>query len=245
MNAPFDVVTGAFGYSGKHLARRLIASGRRVRTLTNSTRPNPFGGQVEARPLDFSDLDALTESLRGADVLFNTYWVRFNHAHFSHAVAVEDTLRLFEAAHRAGVRRVVHVSITNPSEGSPFEYFRGKARLERALKESGLSYAIVRPAVLFGGDDILVNNIAWCLRRFPAFAVFGDGRYRLQPIHVDDFAALLEAQGRATGNVVIDAVGPESFTYEELAEHPEGVEYAPPPRGDEDEPVFATPSGRV
>ena len=114
--------------------------------------------------------------------------------------------------------RVVHTSITNPSEDSPLEYFKGKAVLERALKESGLSYAILRPNVLFGHEDILINNIAWTLRRLPVFGVFGDGQYRLQPMHVDDFAALAVEQGKDRANRVIDAIGPETFTYRRLVE---------------------------
>jgi NADH dehydrogenase len=129
---------------------------------------------------------------------------------------VENTRVLFDAARRAGVRRVVHVSITNPAEDSPLEYFAGKARLERALRESGLSYAILRPTVLFGREDILVNNIAWALRHFPFFAVFGDGSYRLQPVHVDDLAELAVAQGMRSENVILNAIGPETFTYREL-----------------------------
>jgi NADH dehydrogenase len=213
----FQVVTGAFGYSGRYIAARLLAGGCRVRTLTNSpNRAHPFAGQIEAHPFHFAEPDKLAESLRGASVLYNTYWVRFNQAGFTRAQAVENTLKLFEAARRAGVRRVVHVSITNPSENSPLEYFRGKARLERALKDSGLSYAILRPAVLFGPEDILINNIAWMLRKFPVVGVFGDGRYRLQPIFVDDFAKLAVEQGGQTANVIIDAIGPETFTYRDL-----------------------------
>jgi NADH dehydrogenase len=213
------VVTGAFGYSGRAITGRLLGAGVRVRTLTNSPqRANPFGGQVEAHPYHFDAPDKLAESLRGATVLYNTYWVRFNHADFKHAQAVANTLRLFEAARRAGVERVVHVSITNPSEDSPLEYFRGKARLERALRESGLSYAMLRPAVFFGGADVLINNIAWTLRRFPIFAVFGDGRYRLQPIFIEDFAQLAVEQGRSRENAVIDAIGPETFSYRGLVE---------------------------
>jgi len=212
-------VTGAFGYSGQHIARRLLEGGHRVITLTDSPeRANPFGGEVQAHRFHFEDPDALVASLRGVRTLYNTYWVRFNHRGFRHADAVANTLALFSAAQRAAVERVVHVSITNPSEESPFEYFRGKARLERALRESGLSYAILRPAVLFGGSDILINNIAWLLRVLPAFAVFGDGRYRLQPIHVDDLARLAVAQGSEGENVVIDAIGPETFRYRELVE---------------------------
>ncbi|MDP6381364.1 MAG: NAD(P)H-binding protein, partial [Phycisphaerae bacterium] len=175
------IVTGAFGYSGKYIARRLLEAGHLVRTLTNSTRRhNPFGGRIEAHPFNFDNLARLVECLRGTSVLYNTYWVRFNHATFSRAGAVENSLILFEAAREAGVERIVHVSITNPSEESDLEYFRGKARLERALVTSGLSYAILRPAVLFGKEDILINNIAWTLRTFPVFMVFGDGQYRLQ-----------------------------------------------------------------
>lgn len=219
MAQPLHVVTGAFGYSGKYIATRLLVAGVRVRTLTNSPlRANPFGKQVEVRPFDFDRPYWLAESLAGAEVLYNTYWVRFNHRRFKHADAVANTLKLFAAAQQAGVRRVVHVSITNPSEGSPLEYFSGKARLERALHETGLSYAVLRPTVLFGKEDILINNIAWMLRRLPLFGVFGDGSYRLQPIYVDDLARLAVEQGQGTENVTIDAIGPETFTYRGLVE---------------------------
>jgi NADH dehydrogenase len=212
------VVTGAFGYTGKYITERLLAAGVTVRTLTNSPhRANPFGERVTVHPFNFDNPDALAASLEGAEVLYNTYWVRFNHRLFTHAEAVRNTLTLFEAAKRAGVRRIVHTSITNPSEDSPLEYFRGKAVLERALRESGMSHAILRPTVIFGKEDILINNIAWTLRRFPVFGVFGDGNYRLQPIHVEDFADLAVAQAGRTEDTTIDAIGPETFTYRELA----------------------------
>ena len=216
-NNPVHAVTGAFGYSGRYIASRLLAEGRRVITLTNSKRSDPFGGSIRAFPLGFDQPDQLARSLAGVDVLYNTYWVRFNHQKFSHAEAVNNSMVLFAAAKQAGVRRVVHVSITNPNEQSPLEYFAGKARLERALQESGLEYSILRPTVLFGREDILINNIAWALRRFPFFAVFGDGQYRLQPIYVEDLAALAVAEGqRAGGNQVINAIGPETFKYSDL-----------------------------
>jgi NADH dehydrogenase len=212
-------VTGAFGYSGKYIASKLLEEGREVITLTNSPqRKNPFGDRVKAFPFSFEDPAKLEKSLAGVEVLYNTYWVRFNHRLFTHEQAVRNSLVLFEAAKRAGVRRVVHVSITNPREDSPLEYFAGKARLERALRESGLSYAILRPTVLFGREDILINNIAWALRRFPFVMAFGDGSYRLQPIHVEDLAALAVAEGRRTENVVVNAIGPETFTYRGLLE---------------------------
>ena len=208
-------VTGAFGYTGSYIARQLIEAGEEVITLTNSPR-QPDSPAIPAYPLRFGD--SLVDALEGVDVLYNTYWVRFNHQTFTHQTAVENTLQLFDAARKAQVRRVVHVSITNPDEHSPFEYFRGKACLERALIASGLSYAILRPAVLFGGDDILINNIAWLLRHLPVFGVFGDGGYRLQPIYVDDLARLAVEQGRSDENLTINAIGPETFTYRELVQ---------------------------
>ncbi len=210
-------VTGAFGYSGKYIAHKLLAQERTVITLTNSTdRANEFGNRVKAFPFNFDKPAELARSLQGVEVLYNTYWVRFNHQLFKHADAVQNTLVLFEAAQAAGVKRVVHISITNPAENSPLEYFSGKARLERALLESGLSYCILRPTVLFGKEDILINNIAWALRHLPVFGVFGDGQYKLQPIYVEDLADLAVRHGQSRDNVTVDAIGPETFTYKEL-----------------------------
>lgn len=217
MSKQIHAVTGAFGYSGKYIARHLLAQGEKVITLTNSLqRENPFGAQVEAFPFNFDNPQKLAASLDGVKVLYNTYWVRFNHETFAHETAVSNTRILFQAAQAAGVERIVHVSITNPSLDSPLEYFQGKAQLERALIDSGVSYAILRPTVLFGKEDILINNIAWMLRKFPVFGLFGDGKYRLQPIYVDDLAQLAAAQGQRREDVIIDAIGPETFTYREL-----------------------------
>ena len=211
------LVTGAFGFSGREIAKKLLAAGHEVRTLTGSPRrDNPFRGRVQTFPLDFADERGLSAALCGVEVLYNTYWVRFNNPAFSQQSAVANTQALFRAAADAGVRRIVHVSITNPSEESPYEYFRGKAVLERSLRESGISHAILRPAVIFGRDDILINNIAWLLRRLPVFGLFGDGSYRLQPIQIEEFADLAVSAGEGTDNVTLDAVGPEIFTFREL-----------------------------
>jgi nucleoside-diphosphate-sugar epimerase len=211
-----DVVTGAFSYSGRAIADALQASGRTVRTLTGHPDRAPAGSPIEARPLDFDNRAELARSLEGATTLFNTYWVRFARDRTDHERAVANSRTLFQAAREAGVPRIVHVSITHPSEASPYPYFRGKAYVERAIIESGLSYAILRPAILFGGDGVLLNNIAWLLRRLPVFAVGGRGDYRIRGIHIDDLARLCVVQGRTSDDCVIDAVGPESPTFLQL-----------------------------
>ncbi len=219
-NSETQVVTGAFGYTGRYITRRLLAKGIAVKTLTgHPERPNPFGDQVTAMPFNFDKPDQLAKSLEGATVLYNTYWVRFSHGQNTHERAVENTKTLIRAAEEAGVKRMVHVSIAKPSPDSTLPYYHGKAVLEQTLRESKLSYAILRPTVLFGveaGEDVLINNIAWLLRRFPAFAIPGAGGYKLQPIYVEDLADIAVDAGQKLENGVIDAVGPEIFTFDEL-----------------------------
>ena len=211
-----DVVTGAFSYSGSAIARALLASGRHVRTITGHPERAPRSSPIDARPLAFDNPPLLVETLGGATTLYNTYWVRFAHDHTDHDRAVANSRTLFDAAERAGVQHIVHVSITHPSIDSPFPYFRGKALVERALLETDVSSAILRPAILFGGDDVLLNNIAWLLRHLPVFAVGGRADYRVRGIHVDDLARLCVEQGTDRHDRVIDAVGPERPTFLEL-----------------------------
>ena len=213
----FDVVAGAFSYSGKYIARQLLSMGKNVRTITGRpANESPFGDQVAAYQFSFDNPGQLIRSLEGATVLYNTYWVRFARGKVTFNKAVENSKILIRAAEAAGVQRIVHISITNASESSPFPYFRGKALVEKAIINSKVSYAIVRPTVIFGTEGILINNIAWLLRRFPIFAIPGSGNYRLQPVFVEDLAEMAVSAGHREDNIVMDAVGSEVFTYEEL-----------------------------
>jgi NADH dehydrogenase len=206
----FDVVTGASGYTGRYITRVLLSRGRRVRTLTgHPTRANPFGDQVEAVPFNFDRPDDLKRSLEGARALFNTYWIRFPHGGQTFDTAVANTRIMLDAATAAGVRKFVHISVTNATASSPLPYFRGKAMVEAAVKESALSYAIIRPALIFGVEDILLNNIAWLLRRFPFFAIPGRGDCRVQPIFAADLAEIAVNAARDDQSATLDAVGPE------------------------------------
>lgn len=207
------LLTGAYGYSGTYLRRHLQTAGHTLRTLTNHPAPD---ADIEVFPLDFDDPASLATAFDGVTTFYNTYWSRYAPSGTPHSQAVANTAMLFDAARRAGVERVVHLSITNPDPASFYAYYRGKAAVEDLLVDSDLSYAIVRPSVLFGGDDILINNIAWLLRNFPVFAIPGTGRYRLRPVHVDDLAHLCVQLGSERTDTVVDAIGPESFTFEDL-----------------------------
>lgn len=210
-------VTGAFGYTGKYITQKLLEASHEVITLTgHPDRPNPFSMPIPAFPFNFDNPEALIKNLKGIDTLFNTYWIRFSHGNLTFDDAVRHTKILFEAAKEAGVRRVIHVSITKPDESSNLPYFQGKAKLEKILQESGLSYAIIRPTVIFGTEDILINNIAHLLRKFPIFTIPGNGDYKLQPIFVEDLAKIAIEAANNTQNMIIDAVGPKIYSFREL-----------------------------
>ena len=216
--SPTDLVTGAFSYSGSHIARRLLDAGHRVRTLSfHPDRPHPLQGSVDAMPYQFEEPAALARSLEGVSTLYNTYWVRFEHGGTNFEQAIERSRSLFTAAHQAGVARIVHLSITNPSSDSPLPYFRGKALVEQVLAEAGVAHSIVRPTLIFGGEnDVLLNNIAWILRRMPVFAVPASGSYSVQPVHVEDVARICTEAAVVDGNVRVDAAGPETMTFRQL-----------------------------
>ncbi len=217
--AELDAVTGAFSFTGGFIARRLLADGRRVRTLTKRIRPTGSDElDVEVAALQFTDRDALIESLRGVDVLYNTYWIRFPHSGTGFGDAIANTRRLMFAATAAGVRKVVHISVSNPSLDSPLDYYAGKARAEKVVRESGLQWAVVRPTLIFGPGDILINNIAWLLRRVPVFFIPGHGTYRLQPVAGEDVAEIAVSAAREAENVTVDAAGPDIITYAELVD---------------------------
>jgi len=226
------VITGAFSYTGRYATRILVERGYGVRTLTGHPERKPpllpnsgrslapgtsnFDQPISAFPYDFENPGSLRKSLEGASTLINTYWVRFPRRGVTFDTAVRNSRTLIHAARDAGVKRIVHVSIANASAESPLGYYRGKAEVEAAVRESGMSYAIVRPTVIFGKEDILINNIAWFVRHLPVFGIPGNGRYGVRPIHVEDMARLLADSVAAPGNTIVNAVGPETFSFEEL-----------------------------
>ena len=211
-----DAVTGAFSFTGRAIAGRLLSEGREVVTLVRRHGAPDADTRIRTAIVTLDDTARLVDALHGVDTLYNTHWIRFARGNVSFDLAIQRTLRLLDSARRAGVRRVVHVSVVNASETAPTAYFRAKSRLETEVRASGLSYAIVRPTLTFGSRDILVNNLCWVLRRFPVFVMPGDGRYRLQPVHVDDVARIAVEAGQASADLVTDAAGPDILTFNQF-----------------------------
>ena len=211
------MVTGAFSFTGRYIAARLLELGREVRTLTRHPQSeSPFRARVVAFPLDFEAPEDLAASLREVDTVYNTYWIRSPQAELTFERAIANTAVLLRAAREAGVRRVVQLSVSNASTSSRLPYFRAKAVAEERLAASGLSYAIVRPTLVFAREDVLVNNIAWLLRRLPLFVIPGSGGYTLQPVAAEDVAELVVAAGAREDRSVLDAAGPDVLSFDDL-----------------------------
>lgn len=210
-----DLVTGAFGNVGRAIADSLLADGRQVRTLTNHPPGGPRSAGIEVLPFRFDDHGALSAAFDGVTTFYNTYWMRTGDAS-GYETAIERSAALIAAAQRAGVRRIVHLSVAHPSADSPYPYFRAKAQVEATLAASGVPAAVVRPALVFGGTAPLLDNLAWILRRAPVFGVAGRGEYVVRPVHVADVARLCVEAGRRSGAEVIDAAGPDRLTFLEL-----------------------------
>jgi len=209
-------VTGAFNFTGRYIAKELLQMGEKVQTLTNHPERDPFGGAIASFPLDFTKPEKLVQLLQGTKILFNTYWVRYQHGAISHQLAVENIKILVDCAMKAGIKRFVHISVTNPSLETNLPYFKGKAEAEELIKRSGISYAIIRPSLIFGIEDVLINNIAWLIRHFPLFPIFNKGEAWIQPVFAEDNAKIAVEGGFKTENLIWDSVGPERFPFAEI-----------------------------
>lgn len=210
---PTALVTGAFGNTGRAIAGLLLARGVRVRTLT--TRPGPIDTAIEAWSLDFDDPARLAAAFDGVDEFYNTYWMRTGDGSgYERVIARSEAL--IDAAVAGGVRQIAHLSVLKADEGSRYPYFRAKTRVEAILRASGVPHAVIRPALVFGGESALLNQLARVLRTTPVFPLAGGGHYRVRPVHVDDVARICVDAARGLDNEPIDAVGPERPTFAEL-----------------------------
>lgn len=216
-----NLVTGSFSFSGKFITNELLKTGERVETFTNHpVTTNPNYSKITIKQYVFNDFNALVENFKGVDTFFNSYWIRFPYGSTSWMDAIRYSKDLFKACKLAGVKKIVHISVTNPKINSPYAYFKGKAIVEDLLKKSGVPYTILRVAWMFEEGDILTNNIAWILRHMPIFGIFGKGEYKIQPVSLKTLGKVA-IENRYLGdktiniNKTIDVIGPETLTYKE------------------------------
>ncbi|WP_374713448.1 complex I NDUFA9 subunit family protein [Symbiobacterium terraclitae] len=220
------LVAGGTGFIGSHIVRRLLADGHRVIAMSRS--PGRAQGRlpegVELRRGDTADASTLGTALEGVEVVVAA--IQFpNHpvenprrGHTYVKVDGEGTVRLVEAARRAGVRRFVYMSGAGTREGQTKPWFLAKLMAEKAVRESGIPYTIFRPSWVYGPEDRSLNKFAAFARVLPFVPVIGSGRTRVQPLYVGDLAAAVAASlgTEAAVNQTYEIGGPEELTMDEI-----------------------------
>ena len=208
-------IAGGSGFVGRHLLRRLRAEGHDVRVLARGQATGP-GGHVASDSSSVAvdlagDPDALTAALAGCDAVVNLVGVKTERAQGFAAAHVTAVARLVAACERAGIHRLVHVSVAGARDDPGRPYLASKWRGEQAVTGSGLAWTIVRPGVIFGAGDDFVTNLTAMLRQAAIFPAPGGGSAALEPVAVDDVAdAIAAALGRPdTAGQIFDVVGPE------------------------------------
>ena len=210
------VITGAFSYTGAAVSQELLRRGYSIHSLTNR-QPLQKDNAISSAPLRF-ERDYLKGELGGANTFVNTYWVRLPYAGQSFASAVKNSKMLIDAAVSAGVKRIIQVSVSNAEDGKNLGYYAGKAEVDAYVRQCGIPFTIVRPTFIVGQADVLTNNIAWLLRRFPIFLIPGNTSHRLQPILLDDAAHIIADAVEYQGNQEVDAAGPDIMSFAEYVE---------------------------
>jgi len=217
-------VFGGTGFLGRRIVRQL----RRREFFLRVASRHPERGQqifgtddphVPSVKADIRDEQSVADAMAGAFAVVNavSLYVERGEETF-HSLHVESARRVAAQAQRAGVRHLVHVSGIGSDPRSPSLYIRTRGEGELAVRGAFANAIVVRPAVMFGPDDAFLTTILRLLRRLPVYPLFGGGRTRLQPAHVEDVAeAIASALQRAqTSPTTFECAGPRVYSYEEL-----------------------------
>jgi len=215
------LVTGATGYVGRRLLPHLVEAGVRVRALARDPGAAEWPDGVEAVRGDITEPDSLPPALEGVDVVVHLAAVTADRKPPPggyDAVNADGTAALATAAAAASVRGFVLMGGIDNSTGTPGPYLAGRRRGEAAVRDSGIPWALLQPSIMFGGEDAaFVKAMRDLVRRAPIVPVPGDGRVRLQLIHVEDVCACLgQLATRGFGHLATRPVG-QMATAESLA----------------------------
>lgn len=215
-------VTGGTGFVGRAVVEKLLAQGHAVRLLVHKNTDDEQPNVVQI-PGDVSRKETFADAIRGCSVVihlvgiireFPDRGITFRKLH------VEATRNVLEAARATGVTRFIHMSALGTRPNASSEYHRTKFEAEELVRNSGCAWTIFRPSLIFGKDDAFVNMFADYIRRFHVVPVIGDGKYRLQPIAVEDVArcfvdalGMKEAEGKT-----FEICGEDRLTYLQVLE---------------------------
>jgi uncharacterized protein YbjT (DUF2867 family) len=212
-------LTGAFSYTGRYIGQELLRRKISFQSLTNHPRPSVFpSASIPVAPLQFQDAPSLIATLRKSTILVNTYWIRYPAKGISHETAVQNIEFLVQCAKQAGIHKIIHISVSNPSKDSQLSYYKGKAEAEEIIQQSGIPFTILRPTLVFGKEDVLLHNIAWLLRYFPFFVFPSPSTCFIQPIFAEEVGCFAVESIHSYPNQTMDLAGPEVVSMKEMVQ---------------------------
>jgi uncharacterized protein YbjT (DUF2867 family) len=211
-------VFGGSGFVGRRVVRHLSDSTATV-CIASRHPARAECDNVEQIVADAHDERSVEAAVAGADGVVNAISLYVEHGGDTfHSVHVEAAARIARVARRAGIKRFVHLSGIGADAASPSPYIRNRGEGEAAVQAAFPGAVVMRPAVMFAPDDAFLTTILGLLRTLPAYPLFGDGRTKLQPVHVDDVAAAIAQVLRQTQSPypIYELAGPRVYSYGEL-----------------------------
>ncbi|HEX3246375.1 MAG TPA: NAD-dependent epimerase/dehydratase family protein, partial [Chloroflexota bacterium] len=217
-----DIVTvfGGTGFLGRRIVRRLRAKGFSVRS--SSRHPSASASddpEVRTIAADIREADSIARAVEGAFGVVNAVSLYVERgADTFQAVHVAAAARVAEEARKAGVEHLIQISGIGADATSSSPYIRARGQGEQAVRAAFAGAGVVRPAVMFGPDDVFLNTLVQLMRRLPIYPLFGRGETRLQPADVEDVGeAVARLMQRTPAEAVtVECGGPRVYTYEEL-----------------------------
>ena len=236
------LITGATGFIGQHLVKQLVEAQYPVCSLIRpSPRERSFAPGVRTHIVagDLNDLPALRVALYHASHVVHLagIWEETGRDTFESA-NLQGTRNLVDAMKEVGVKRLITIGSIGAHTHSAYPFMRIKAQMDDIVEASELDYTVLESSVVYGPGDNWTETIALALHRFPFFfPIPGDGRARLQPLHVGDLAKCILAciANDRTSRKTYIAGGPQQMTYDELVniimqavQRPRRKRYLPP-----------------
>ena len=216
-------VTGATGFVGSHLVRRLLRDRHQVRALvrkpTDRWANQPGVTLVEG---SIDNVAAMTDAFRGADCVYHLVGlIAETRTQTFETTVVGGTRNVVQAAVAAGAGKLVYLSAMGTEAEALSRYHRTKYEAEQTVIGSGLPYVILRPSVIYGPGDGFVSLLAKLIRRSPVTPVFGSGRYQLQPVYIDDMTEIMTRAltSKSVLGQIVDCGGPEKLEYVSILDH--------------------------
>lgn len=220
---PRIAVLGAGGFIGTYLALNLIQMGYRLSLLSHRKDPDFISprGQIETHQGSIEDEKSLVNCFRACEMVYHLVGIiaETKTKTFQKTVA-DGTAKVVSAAKKTGVNKLFYLSALGAAENAETRYHQSKWQAEQHVTNSGLDYVIFRPSIVYGVEDKFINMIARMIRRSPLVPIIGDGKYKLQPVYVEELCAVMAMASKkesACGRI-FDIGGPEQLTYLEIVD---------------------------